>query len=70
LLGVNLVIAAIFGLLAARSSPSHAEQEALRVRRQALDAARGSLLLTAGVPVATRLLGFGDRRSWFPFGRR
>ena len=67
LLGINLVIAAIFGLLAARSSPSHAEQEALRLRQQALDAARGSLFLTAAVPVATRLLG---RRSWFPFGRR
>ena len=56
LLGVNLVIAAIFGLLAMRSSPGHAEQEALRVRRQALDAARGSLTLTAIVPVATTLL--------------
>ena len=32
LLGVNLVIAAIFGVLAARSSPGHTEQEALRVR--------------------------------------
>ena len=42
LLGVNLVIAAIFGVLAARSSPGHTEQEALRVRRQALDAARGA----------------------------
>ena len=56
LLGVNLVIAGIFGLLAVRSSPGHAEQEALRVRRQALEAARGSLALTAIVPVATTLL--------------
>ncbi len=56
LLGGNLVIAGIFGLLAARSSPGHAEQEALRVRRQALDAARGSLTFTAAVPVATTLL--------------
>jgi hypothetical protein len=39
LLGINVVIAAIFGALAARSSPSHTEREALRVRRQALDAA-------------------------------
>ena len=31
LLGSNLVIAAVFGLLAARSSPGHAELEALRV---------------------------------------
>ena len=74
LLGINLVIAAIFGLLAVRSSPGHAEGEALRVRQQALDAARGSLLITAAVPVATTLLGFDRRggrpRSWFRlFGR-
>jgi hypothetical protein len=56
LLGVNLVIAAIFGLLAMRSSPGHAEQEALRVRQQALEAARGSLAFTTIVPVATTLL--------------
>jgi len=56
LLGVNLVIAVIFGLLAVRSSPGHAEQEALRVRQQALEAARGSLALTTMVPVATTLL--------------
>ena len=56
LLGINLVIAAIFGLLAARSSPGHTEQEALRVRRQALDAARGSLAFTAAIPVVTNLL--------------
>jgi hypothetical protein len=69
LLGINLVIAAIFGLLAARSSPAHAEREALRVRQQALDAARGSLLLTVAVPAATRLLGFRRRGSWSPFTR-
>src|SRR6478735_3824474 len=44
------VIALIFGVLAARSSPGHTEQEALRVRRQALDAARGALAFTAAVP--------------------
>ena len=69
LLGINLLITAVFGLLAARSSPSHAEREALQVRRQALDAARGSFLITAAVPAATTLLGFdrrrGRRRSWF-----
>jgi hypothetical protein len=65
LLGINLVVAAVFGVLAARSSPGHAEQEALQVRQQALGAARGSLLLTAAVPAATTLLGFGRRRSWF-----
>jgi hypothetical protein len=74
LLGVNLVIVLVFGLLAARSSPGHAEQEALRVRQQALDAARGSLFITAAVPAATALLGFdrrgGPRRSWLRLFRR
>jgi hypothetical protein len=74
LLGVNLVIAAIFGVLAARSSPGHTEQEALRVRQQALDAARGTLALTVAVPAMTRLLGNGGdrsgRRGWrIPFTR-
>ena len=74
LLGINLVIAAVFGLLAARSSPGLAEREALQVRRQALDAVRGSLLLTAALPAATTILGFdrrgGRRRSWFRLFRR
>jgi hypothetical protein len=69
LLGINLIMAAGFGFLAARSSPGLAEQEALRVRQQALHAARGSLVFTAAVPAATTLLGFGRRdgrrRSWF-----
>ncbi|HEX3402310.1 MAG TPA: hypothetical protein VHT74_18520 [Acetobacteraceae bacterium] len=74
LLGINLVIAAVCGVMAARSSPAHAELEALRVRQRALDAARGSLLLTAAVPAASTLLGFGRqdgrRRSKIPFFRR
>ena len=57
LLGVNLVIAAIFGVLAARSSPGHTEQEALRVRRQALDAARGTLAFTTAVPAVDAPVG-------------
>jgi len=63
LLGINLVITAICGALAARSSPSHTEREALRVRRQALDAARGTLSFTAAVPVASTLLRLGRRRG-------
>jgi hypothetical protein len=72
LLGVNLVIAAIFSVLAARSSPGPTEQEALRVRRQALDAARGALAFTAAVPAVTRLLGSksDQTRRWrIPFTR-
>jgi hypothetical protein len=69
-LGVNLSIAAVFGVLAARSAPSHAEQEALEVRRQALEAARGSLAFTAALPVASRLVRgrrTGRRRSRLSF---
>lgn len=68
LLGINLALAAIFGYLAARSAPGHPEREALRVRREALDAARGSLAFTALVPVATHLLTGrrrNRRRSWW-----
>jgi hypothetical protein len=70
LLGINLAIAAAFGVLAARSAPGHAEREALQVRRQTLEAARGSLAVTAALPVATRLLrGRRTRRrgSWRSF---
>jgi hypothetical protein len=63
LLGINLAIAAIFGGLAARSTPGHIEREALRVRRQAVDAARGALSLTVALPVATTLLGLRRRRG-------
>lgn len=72
LIGVNLVVAAIFGVLAARSSPGHTEKEALRVRREALDAAKGALAFTAAVPVVTRLLSNGRDRNgrWrIPFMR-
>ena len=74
LLGVNLVIAAIFGGLAARSSPGHTEQEALRVRREALEGARGTLAIAVAVPAVTRLLGSRrdrpGRRGWrVPFTR-
>lgn len=63
LLGINLVVGGIFGVLAAWSSPGHTEQEALRVRRHALEAARGSLALTMAVPAVTGLLGGGRDRS-------
>ena len=56
LLGINLIIAVTFGLLAARSSPSGAEREALQVRQQSLDAARGALSFAALVPVGNTLL--------------
>ena len=73
LLGVNLVLAAIFGVLAARSLPGDAEREALKVRRQALQEARGSLALTALVPLAGTLVrasrGRQSRNRRWPLGR-
>jgi hypothetical protein len=56
MLGINLLIAVIFGLLAARSSPSRAERDALEIRGRALREARSSLALGALVPVAGVLL--------------
>jgi hypothetical protein len=55
LLGANLIIAAVFGWMAARSSPGQTEQEALQVRRQALDEARGTLALAVAVPAIMHL---------------
>src|SRR3978361_2465014 len=52
LLGVDLVVAAIFGILAARSSPSHDEREALAIRQRALHEARNSMALDTLIPVA------------------
>jgi TRAP-type mannitol/chloroaromatic compound transport system permease large subunit len=71
LLGINLVIALVFGALAARSSVSTHEREALRIRQQALQEARGTLGLAALLPV-TRYLLAGNRRRGarrWPFGR-
>jgi hypothetical protein len=56
LLCVDLVVAAIFGILAARSSPSRDEREALAIRQRALHEARSSLALGAFIPVAGALL--------------
>jgi hypothetical protein len=61
MLGVNLLISAVFGILASRSSPSRHEREALDVRREALREARSSLALGAVIPVAGALLN--SRRS-------
>ena len=74
LLGANLIIAAVFGWMAARSSPGQTEQEALRMRRQALDEARGTLALAVAAPAIMRLLPGGKdraaRKRWrLPFMR-
>jgi hypothetical protein len=71
LFGVDLVVAAIFGILAARSSPSGAEREALAIKQRALHEARNSLALGALIPLAGTLLRFrrNDTRK-APFWRR
>lgn len=56
LLVIDLVLAAVFGLMAAKSSPNQAEREALDVRQRALREARSSLVLTAVVPIVGTLL--------------
>jgi hypothetical protein len=65
MLGGNLLIGLIFGLLAARSSPSQPEREALEVRQRAVREARSSLALGAAIPMATTLLRYwrNSRRS-------
>jgi hypothetical protein len=63
LLGVDLVIAAIFGILGVRSSPGRDEREALTIRQRALQEARSSLALGALTPVAGTLLRSRRRRE-------
>ncbi len=75
LLGVNLILTAIFAALASWSSPGRAEEAALRIRRDALQGARGSLVLTAALPVAGTAIQLWRkkqprRRSLFGLFRR
>ncbi len=56
LLAINLVIAAAFGVLALRSTPSQAEHDALDVRQRAVRELRASLTISALIPVAGTLL--------------
>jgi hypothetical protein len=65
LLGINLVIAAVFGLLAARSSPGHAEREALRVRQQALNEDRAPAVLRLSHQYAAISRGVSDKRLFY-----
>lgn len=72
LLGINLLLAIIFGMFAMRSSPGQTESEALAIRQRALAEARTSLALGAFLAGAgtffrwrrtgTRGLLFGQRR--------
>jgi hypothetical protein len=57
LAGADLVLAALLGLLAARSSPGRVEREALAVRRRAIDSATSPLALSVLAMPALRVLG-------------
>jgi hypothetical protein len=56
LTGVDLVLAAFLALLAARSSPSRIEREALAVRRQAISRATSALAFSTLAAQLLRLL--------------
>jgi hypothetical protein len=53
----DVVMALLLGLLAARSSPSRVELEAMAVRRRALEAASGTIAWTSIAAQVLRLLG-------------
>jgi hypothetical protein len=61
--GADLVLAVVLGLLAARSSPSRVEVEALEVRRKAIEGIRSALTLSQlALPVLRLLSDFRRRR--------
>lgn len=75
LLGVYLVIAILFGVLAMRSAPTRTEREALDVRRQALTQIQRSVAISALIPIAGTLWRMrrdkpksNDRRRFFSRG--
>jgi hypothetical protein len=61
--GADLVLAVVIGLLAARSSPSRVEIEALEVRRKAIEGLGSALTLgQMALPLLRLLAGFGRRK--------
>lgn len=61
--GADLIIAALLALLAARSSPSRIEEEAMEVRNRALRDARSSLAVSSMLfPVLRFVVGRRRRR--------
>jgi len=61
--GADLVLAVVFGLLAARSSPSRVEIEALEVRSKAIEGLGSALTLgQMALPLLRLLAGFGRRK--------
>jgi MFS family permease len=51
-LGFNFVIAAVFAVVAMRSSPSRSEIDALAVRKKAVQALQTSMTISAIIPAA------------------
>ena len=71
LLGINLVLALGFALLATKSSPGRIEREALDLRRRAVKEVPASLALGSLVPIAGALFRSRRQKSrrW-PFGQK
>ncbi len=72
LLVFDLVVAGVLGMLAMRNSPSHIEQEALEVRRQAVAQMKRSVtFMAAASQVASLVVGrrFRTATSSAPRGR-
>jgi hypothetical protein len=61
--GADLLIALLFGLIAARSSPGRLETEALEVRRRALENATSTLAYSTLAAQALRLGAHAFRRA-------
>lgn len=62
LLGINVILMMIFLLMAVRSTPSYTEQEARRVRDDALKGVRSSMLITGAVMASRGYLARRKRR--------
>jgi membrane-bound ClpP family serine protease len=52
LMGLNFVVAAVFGFVAMRSSPDRSETDALEVRKKAVQALQTSMTISAIIPAA------------------
>jgi hypothetical protein len=63
LLGIDLLIAILLGMLAARSQPSTLEVEAETIRRRALIEARTTIVIGTLIPVVWRLIAAYRRRT-------
>jgi hypothetical protein len=63
LMGLNFVVAAVFGFVAMRSSPGQSETDALEVRKKAVQALQTSMTISAIIPAAGYLWRRSNKRS-------